>query len=78
VEPTTARLSLLSKAIGASSDVEAVLTFAPAGAGTRVHWTADVKSLSGLLKLVPSGLIRGAAQSVIDDVWKQVDAKLAG
>jgi carbon monoxide dehydrogenase subunit G len=77
VEPTTVRLSLLSKAVGASSEVAVVLALAGAGDGTRVHWTADVVSLGGLLKLVPSGLIRGAAQSVINDVWAQVDVKMA-
>ena len=29
---------------------------------TRVHWKAEVKQLGGLLKAVPAGLIRGAAQ----------------
>jgi carbon monoxide dehydrogenase subunit G len=76
VPGTSTRLSLFSKAIGASSDVEAVLTYAPTEAGTRVHWTADIKTLTGLLKLVPQGLIRGAAQNVINDVWTQVEAKL--
>jgi carbon monoxide dehydrogenase subunit G len=76
-EPTTVRISLHSKAIGASSDVEAVLGITSKDDGSDVHWTADVTSLGGLLKLVPHGLIRGAAQSVIDDVWKQTDLKLA-
>jgi carbon monoxide dehydrogenase subunit G len=77
-EPTSVRLGLHSKGIGASSDVEAVLGVAARNGGTAIHWTADVKSLGGLLKLLPQGLIRGAAQSVIDDVWKQVEARLAG
>jgi uncharacterized protein len=78
VPATSVRLALLSKAIGASSDVEVVLAFSPAEGGTRIHWTADVKTLTGLLKLVPQGLIRGAAEKVINDVWTQVEAKLAG
>jgi carbon monoxide dehydrogenase subunit G len=78
VEPSDVRLALHSKGIGASSDVEAALHFTAQGGGTRAHWTADVKSLGGLLKLVPQGLIRGAADKVINDVWKQVEAKLAG
>jgi carbon monoxide dehydrogenase subunit G len=77
VEATSVRLALLSKAIGASSDVEAVLAFSPSEKGTRVHWTEEVKTLTGLLKLVPQGLIRGAAEKVINDVWAQVEAKLA-
>jgi carbon monoxide dehydrogenase subunit G len=80
VAPSSARVLMHSKGIGSSADVEATLSLAaqPGGApGTRVHWAAEVKSLGGLLKLVPSGLIRGAAQKVIEDVWKSVEAKLA-
>ena len=80
VAPRSARVVLQSKGIGSSADVEATLALAAqeGGApGTRVHWTAEVKALGGLLKLVPSGLIRGAAQKVIGDVWNAVEAKLA-
>jgi carbon monoxide dehydrogenase subunit G len=76
VEPTSVRLMLDSKAIGAWSTVEANLAIAAHEEGLRIHWTADVKTLGGLLKLVPQGLIRGAAQSVINDVWAQVDQKI--
>src|SRR5262249_18721616 len=73
VDPSSVRLSLDSKGIGASSMVEANWAITGHEWGSRVHWTADVKSLGGLLKLVPQGLIRGAAQSVIHDVWAQVE-----
>jgi carbon monoxide dehydrogenase subunit G len=72
----TIRLVLTSKGIGTSSEVEAVLTLTALEAGTRVNWTAEVKSLGGLLKAVPRGLIRGAAQKVINDAWNAVEAKL--
>jgi carbon monoxide dehydrogenase subunit G len=42
-----------------------------------VQWRSEVKSLGGLLKMVPSGLIRGAAQKVIEDGWAGVAQKLA-
>jgi carbon monoxide dehydrogenase subunit G len=74
--PTTIRLSLFSKAMAASSHVEALLVLSPREGGTHIHWTADIKSLGGLLKVVPSGLIRGAAQTVINDVWTRVEVKL--
>ena len=77
VAPTKLRLMLLSKGIGTSSDVEAIASFAAKDAGTHVHWTAEVKRLGGLLKAVPGGLIRGAAQKIIDDLWNGVAAKLA-
>ena len=84
---TAARILLTSKGIGSSSTVEATLALAPhtnpplpvaggQGGGTRVHWTAEVKELGGLLKMVPQGLIRGAAQKVLNDAWTAVEAKL--
>jgi carbon monoxide dehydrogenase subunit G len=77
VEPTAARYLIASKGIGSSSDVEATVALAPEGSGTRVRWTAEVKTLGGLLKMVPAGLIRGAAQKVVNDAWSSVETKLA-
>jgi carbon monoxide dehydrogenase subunit G len=74
--PTAARMLLTSKGIGSSSTVEASLVLAPRDAGTRVHWIAEVKELGGLLKMVPRGLIRGAAEKVLNDAWAAVEAKL--
>lgn len=76
VAGNSARLLLHSKGIGSTSDVEAVLAFAPEGTGTRVHWTVDVQQLGGLLKAVPQGLIKAAAQKVIADAWTAVEGKL--
>lgn len=70
------RLLLNGKGIGSSSVVEANLSFAPQGEGTRVHWITEVRELGGLLKMVPSGLIRGAAEKVVNDAWTAVAAKL--
>ncbi len=75
-EPTQLRFSLASKGIGSSSEVETILTIAPIATGSRVHWVADVQKLGGLLKAVPSGLIRGAAQKTIADVWEGIGRKL--
>jgi carbon monoxide dehydrogenase subunit G len=74
---TSARVQATSKGIGSSSKVEAQLSFAPQDEGCRVHWVAEVTELGGLLKLVPSGLIRGAAEKVLRDAWAMVEAKLA-
>jgi carbon monoxide dehydrogenase subunit G len=76
VAAISTRLTLHSKGIGTTSEVEVLLSFAAVDDGTRVHWTADIKQLGGLLKAVPQGLIRGAAQKVIDDVWTNVNAKV--
>src|SRR5262245_41685798 len=76
VPPASARVLLSSRGIGSTSEVEATLALAPEGTGTKVHWTAEVKSLGGLLRMVPSGLVRGAAEKVINDAWNTVEAKL--
>ena len=76
VAPTFARVVIQSKGIGSSSTVEATLNCSASGTGTLVHWVAEVKELGGLLKMVPPGLIRGAAQKVITEVWASVEAKL--
>jgi carbon monoxide dehydrogenase subunit G len=76
VAPQSVRVLLHSKGIGSSSDVEASLSLVGQDAGTHVHWVAEIKSLGGLLKLVPAGLVRGAAQKVIDDAWTRVVLKL--
>jgi carbon monoxide dehydrogenase subunit G len=76
VAPQSARVLLHSKGIGSTSDVEAGLSLAAQEGGTRVHWVAEIKSLGGLLKMIPSGLIRGAAEKVINDAWARVAEKL--
>jgi len=76
VAPQAARFLITNKGIGSSADAEATIALAPEGTGTRVHWTAEIKTLGGLLKMVPSGLIRGAAEKVVNDTWSAVEAKL--
>jgi carbon monoxide dehydrogenase subunit G len=72
----SARVINHSKGIGSTSTVEATLNVSAAENGTRVHWTAEIKELGGLLKMVPQGLIRGAAQRVLNDAWAAVEKKL--
>jgi carbon monoxide dehydrogenase subunit G len=68
---------IFTKAIGASSTVLTRLKFFPTeDGGTAVHWTGDLTEVSGLLKMVPKGLLQGTATKVIDDVWAAVTAKL--
>jgi carbon monoxide dehydrogenase subunit G len=76
VKLPTIRVLLSSKGIGTTSDVEATLTLQESGTGTRIHWVAEVKNLGGLLKAVPQGLIRGAAEKVIKDAWEGVARRL--
>jgi carbon monoxide dehydrogenase subunit G len=57
--------------------VTVVLRFRDADGGTAVPWTGDLVEVTGLLKMVPKGLLQSTAQKVIDDVWAAVGAKLA-
>jgi carbon monoxide dehydrogenase subunit G len=70
------RVTVVSKGIGSSSTVEASLSLKPGNSGTRVHWTADVTELGGLLKAIPQGLITAAAQKVIGDVWGAIEERM--
>lgn len=74
---TTARYKLDARGIGSTSTVEVTLTFAPQDGGTLLGYAAEVTQLGGLLKLVPSGLISGAAQKVVADVLAAVEKNLA-
>lgn len=75
-EPGRVKFSLHSKGVGSSSEVESALELTATDGGSLVHWVAEVKQLGGLLKMVPSGLIRGAAQKVIEDVWNGITTKI--
>jgi carbon monoxide dehydrogenase subunit G len=70
------RLALTTRGIGTSSAVEVDLAFEPVDGGSLLRWAANVKELGGLLKAVPEGLLKAAAQKVITDAWTQVAAKL--
>jgi uncharacterized protein len=72
----SASFKVFAKALGASSTVTSTLTFAEAGTGTAVHWIGDLIEVTGLLKMVPKGLLQSSAQKVIDDVWNAIAVKL--
>lgn len=69
---TSAKYAIVGKGVGASSTVEATLNFEAADAGSRVNWNADITALTGLLKLVPKGLIQATASKIIADVWEAI------
>lgn len=75
-EPTVVKFALVSKGVGSSSEVESALTLSATDGGSTVDWVAEVKSLGGLLKMAPTGLVRGAAQKVIEDVWNGIEKAL--
>lgn len=72
-----AAFRVFTKAIGASSTVAASLQLAPTDSGgTSVNWSGDLVEVTGLLKMVPKGLLQGTAEKVIEDVWQAIEAKL--
>jgi carbon monoxide dehydrogenase subunit G len=77
VPDVSARIQTHAKGIGSTSAVEATLRLSPQGNGTHLEWGADIKELGGLLKAVPQGLVRAAAQKVIADAWAAVEARLS-
>lgn len=73
---TSMKVRLSSRGIGATSTVESVIAFQPKESGTAVDWSADITELTGLLKLVPKGLISSTAGKVIEDTWGEIEKKL--
>lgn len=76
VPNSSVKVKLFSKGIGASTTVESLMTFQEKEGGSAVHWIADVTELTGLLKLVPKGLISSSAGKVIEETWAEIDKKL--
>jgi len=74
---TRVNVKLFSRGIGATATVQAVLNIEPASSGSVVRWSADVSELTGLLKLVPKGLISSTAHKIIDDTWSEVGKQMA-
>ncbi|QDU18438.1 SRPBCC domain-containing protein [Urbifossiella limnaea] len=67
---------VVTKAVGATSTVTIRLAFHDADGGTRVAWTGELAEVTGLLKMVPKGLLQATAEKVIGDVWVAVAARL--
>jgi carbon monoxide dehydrogenase subunit G len=78
VPDRSARLLVQGKSIGSGSEVEAGFELSPKESGSQMKWTAEVKSLTGLLKAVPQGLIKAAAQKIINDGWTALEARIVG
>ncbi|MGL4421402.1 MAG: CoxG family protein [Gemmataceae bacterium] len=74
--PSTIAFHVKGEGVGATSTVTTTLKLTPTDTGTIVDWSADIIALTGLLKMVPRGLIQSAAQKVIADVWVAVREKL--
>lgn len=76
-EPAALHVRITSKGIGSSSTTEVRLTLAASASGTAVHWVGEITALTGLLKMIPKGLIQSTAMKVIEDIWTGVEKKLS-
>lgn len=83
--PTGAKMRVRGKGIGSSvtvdTQIELVdwLVTVESGAlvpGSKVHWTAQVIELGGLLKAVSQGLLQAAAEKSISVAWSKFRKEL--
>jgi carbon monoxide dehydrogenase subunit G len=74
IAPDTIRTTAFSKGIGASGTVKTAIRIIPreSGTGSEIHWMADITELTGLLKLVPKGIITSTATKIIDESWAEL------
>lgn len=75
---TQAKHRIAASGIGLGMDIDTVLDLSPAEKGTRLDWQINILKRSGLLALVGSGLIQGAAEKTVKEGWdslrKQVES----
>ncbi|HLW67995.1 MAG TPA: SRPBCC domain-containing protein [Gemmataceae bacterium] len=74
--PEEMTVVLTGKGVGSSSTTVIVFKVLPHEGGTRIHWQAEITQLTGLLKMIPKGLIQATAKKVIEDVWDGVEQQL--
>ena len=72
-------LQIDSSGIGMTLNLQADMNIVPEGDGrSKVQWSGRVTTYSGLVKLAPAALVRGAADKVVKDGWnelrKQIEA----
>lgn len=76
LDPAAVAFRVVTKAIGAASTVHIRLEFRDAADGTLVPWAGELIEVTGLLRMVPKGLLQSTAEKVIDEVWAAVGARL--
>jgi carbon monoxide dehydrogenase subunit G len=67
--PSSAKMRVTGKGIGASVVIETAIKLSPEGSQTRLDWSSQVVELGGLIKAVSRGLIEGAAKKIVSDSW---------
>lgn len=67
--PSSARMRVKGKGIGATLTIETSIRLSPETDGTRLEWTSQVTEMGGLIKAVSRSLIEGAARKIVRDSW---------
>jgi carbon monoxide dehydrogenase subunit G len=67
--PSSAKMRVKGKGIGASLTIETSIKLSPEMDGTRLEWASQVTELSGLIKALSRSLIEGAAKKIVSDSW---------
>ena len=67
--PSSARMRVTGKGIGAALAIETAIQLTPEGTGTRLNWESQVTEMTGLVKALSRSLIEGAARKVVSDSW---------
>lgn len=75
--PRAATLHIVGQGIGAALEISSSLEIEPHDHGTRLRWHARIDRAGGLMATVPAGLMKGAADQVIRQGWRQVRERLA-
>jgi carbon monoxide dehydrogenase subunit G len=67
--PSSARMQVKGKGIGASLTIETAIKLSPEMEGTRLEWSSQVTEMGGLIKALSRSLIEGAAKKIVSDSW---------
>ncbi|MDP1661554.1 MAG: SRPBCC domain-containing protein [Phycisphaerales bacterium] len=76
--PARTVMTIDSSGIGMTLNLEAAMNIVLDGANTKVQWTGRVTNFTGLVKLAPAALVRGAADKVIKDGWIGLRRQIEG
>ena len=75
--PDSVAFALANRMPGAALGVTCTLEFFEGESdGTRVAWSAEIVSRTGLLKVVPAGVLRSQIEAELADLWRGVRARL--
>ena len=67
--PSSAKMRVKGKGIGASLTIETSIKLSPEMDGTRLEWSSQVTELGGLIKALSRSLIEGAAKKIVSESW---------